>query len=67
MNEQSFDCHFCGGKVTARQVNVMRHWKGQDIPIGNIPAHVCAQCGERYYDATITEAMDRIMRAKEPA
>ncbi len=32
MNEQRFDCHFCGGKVTARQVNVMRHWKGRYIP-----------------------------------
>lgn len=65
MNEQAFDCHFCGGKVTAQQVNVMRHWKDRYILIENVPAHVCTQCGERYYDAIIAEAMDQIMRASE--
>lgn len=65
MNEQMFDCHFCGGKVTARQINVMRHWKGRYILIENVPAHVCTQCGERYYDAVVAEAMDQIMRASE--
>ena len=65
MTEQTFDCHFCGGKVTARQVDVMRHWKGRYILIENVPAHVCTQCGEQYYDATIAEAMDRIMQANE--
>jgi YgiT-type zinc finger domain-containing protein len=65
MNEQSFDCHFCGGKVTAQQVDVMRHWKGRYVLIENVPAHVCAQCGERYYDAVVAEAMDQIMKASE--
>ena len=65
MNEQTFDCHFCGGEVTAREINVMRHWKECYILIENVPAHVCTQCGERYYDAAVAEAMDRIMRASE--
>lgn len=65
MNEQKFDCYFCGGKVTTQQVNVMRHWKGRYILIENVPAHVCTQCGEQYYDAVVAEAMDRIMRASE--
>lgn len=65
MNEQTFECYFCGGKVTAKHVNVMRHWKGRYILIENVPAHVCTQCGERYYDAAVAEAMDRIMRASE--
>jgi len=65
MNEQTFDCHFCGGKVTARQVNVMRRWKGRYILIEKVPAHVCTQCGERYYDAVVAEAMDQIMQASE--
>ena len=65
MSEQTFDCYFCGGKVSAKQVNVMRHWKGHYILIENVPAHVCTQCGEQYYNATVAEAMDRIMRASE--
>ena len=43
----------------------MRHWKGRYILIENVSAHICTQCGERYYDATVAEAMDRIMRASE--
>jgi YgiT-type zinc finger domain-containing protein len=65
MNKQTFDCYFCGGEVTVQQVNVMRHWKDRYILIENVPAHVCTQCGERYYDAVTAEAMDQIMRASE--
>jgi YgiT-type zinc finger domain-containing protein len=65
MNVPTFDCHFCGGKVTRQHINVMRHWKGRYILIENVPAHVCTQCNERYYDAVVAEAMDQIMRASE--
>ena len=43
----------------------MRHWKDRYILIENVHAHICTQCGERYYDGTVAEAMDRIMRASE--
>jgi len=65
MNGQDFDCHFCGGKVTTQQVDVMRRWKGRYLLIENVPAHVCTQCGERYYNANVAEAMDSITRASE--
>ncbi len=65
MSEQAFECHFCGGKVTAQQINVMRHWKGRYILIEEVPAYVCTQCGEQYYDGVVAEAMDQIMQASE--
>ena len=65
MSEQTFDCHFCGGKVTAQQVDIMRHWKSRYILIENVPAYVCTQCGEKYYDAAVAEAMDQIMQSSE--
>ena len=65
MSERTFDCHFCAGQVSAQNVDVMRQWKGRYILIENVPAHVCTQCGERYYDASVAEAMDEIMRASE--
>ena len=65
MTEQTFDCHFCGGQVSAQNLDVMRQWKGRYILIEKVPAHVCTQCGERYYDASVAEAMDEIMRASE--
>ena len=65
MSEQTFDCCFCGGKVTAQQVDIMRHWKSRYILIENVPAHVCTQCGEKYYDAAVAEAMDQIMQSSK--
>ena len=65
MSEREFDCHFCGGEVIRQRVDVMRRWKGRYVLIENVPAHVCTQCGERYYDAVVAEAMGRIMRASE--
>lgn len=65
MSEQTFDCYFCGGSVSVQYVSAMRHWKGRYILIENVPAYVCDQCGERYYDAAVAEQMDRIMRASE--
>ena len=65
MSQKTFDCYFCGGQVTAQQVDVMRQWKNRYILIENVPAYVCTQCGEQYYDGVIAEAMDRIMRDSE--
>ena len=65
MSKATFDCHFCGGKVEAKQVNAMRHWKGRYILIENVPTYVCTQCGEKYYDAAVAETMDQIMRSSE--
>ena len=65
MSEKTFECHFCGGDVISQHTDVMRHWKDRYILIENVPTHVCTQCGERYYDAVIAEAMDQIMRASE--
>ncbi len=65
MSESTFECHFCGGRVTTKQVNVMRHWKGRYILFESVPAYVCSQCGEKYYDAAVAETMDQIMQASE--
>ena len=65
MKKPEFDCHFCGGKVLAQQTDVMRQWKGRYILIENVPAYVCTQCGEQYYDGIVAEAMDQIMQASE--
>ncbi|MEE8390631.1 MAG: type II toxin-antitoxin system MqsA family antitoxin [Anaerolineae bacterium] len=65
MSEQTFDCCFCGGKVTAQQVDIMRHWKSRYILIENVPTHVCTQCGEKYHDAAVAETMDQIMQSSE--
>lgn len=57
------DCSFCGGAVVSRRVDVVRKWKGKLVVVENVPAGVCQQCGERYYDGKVAEKMDEIMEA----
>ncbi len=68
MNKQKreyADCYFCGGEVTEKNINVLRHWKGHLLLIENIPAGVCNQCGEQYFWSNVSEEMDRIMQSSE--
>ncbi|WP_243137499.1 type II toxin-antitoxin system MqsA family antitoxin [Desulfofundulus thermobenzoicus] len=57
------DCRFCGGKTIPKTVDVQRNWRGKLVVITNVPAYVCEQCGEQYFDAEVALEMDRIKRA----
>lgn len=56
-------CQVCGGKVTSKKVDVERWCHGHLIIIEGVPAHVCEQCGEMYFDAEVALQMDRIKKA----
>ena len=63
MSQHKFaDCYFCGGLVEEKTISYMRKWKGEYILIENVPAGVCNQCGERYFEALVAEKMDELMR-----
>jgi len=57
------ECRLCGGAVTPRKVDVQRYWRGRLVIITGVPAHVCEQCGEQYFDADVALEMDRIKKA----
>ncbi|SMB90238.1 YgiT-type zinc finger domain-containing protein [Thermanaeromonas toyohensis ToBE] len=57
------ECLACGGLTVLEKVNVERWWKGRLVIIEGVPAHVCQQCGERYFDSEVALKMDRIVRA----
>ncbi|MDI6752094.1 MAG: type II toxin-antitoxin system MqsA family antitoxin [bacterium] len=59
------DCSFCGGKVLPQRVKVDYWWKGDLTIIENVPAGVCQQCGEEYYDGPIAEEMEHLVKSKE--
>ena len=46
-----------------KKVSVERWWRGHLIIIEGVPAHVCEQCGEMYFDAEVALEMDRIKKA----
>lgn len=59
-------CHFCGGKVSEREITVDYRWGEKLVTvIKNVPAGVCEVCGEEYFKSEIVKAMERVARSKK--
>jgi len=57
-------CDFCHGKTKARKVKKHQEHKGRLYVVENVTAEVCQECGERYYHATVLDAIDRLLDGK---
>jgi len=53
-------CYFCRGKVEPSKVDVDFRWGRKLKVIRNVPAGVCRQCGERYFDAAVYKDMEKL-------
>ncbi len=53
-------CFFCKGKVVQEKVNVDFRWGEDLVVIEGVPAMVCRQCGEKYFDAEIYKEMENL-------
>ena len=59
------DCSYCGGRVTSRRVQKPCWWGDRLIAmVDNVPAGVCEQCGERYYQAKVLKAIENLLKHK---
>jgi YgiT-type zinc finger domain-containing protein len=58
-------CSFCGGALEERLVHHEYRWawklerQGKLFVFEDVPARVCRQCGEKYFDAHVVKAMER--------
>jgi YgiT-type zinc finger domain-containing protein len=53
-------CYFCIGKVVQQPTSV-DFWWGDDLKIiENVPAGICTQCGEKYFDSPVYKQMERL-------
>lgn len=55
-------CEFCDGAVSHQVVQARFHLKGETIFVDNVPAWVCAKCGEQYFDAPVYKRLEEISR-----
>ncbi|HRW11470.1 MAG TPA: YgiT-type zinc finger protein [Caldilineaceae bacterium] len=62
---QNERCELCDGKLEQRDVLAHFRFKGETIYIEHVPAWVCKQCGEQYYDAPVYKQMERIAQQRE--
>lgn len=56
-------CYICHGKMEKKRITVEREWQGNKIIIEDVPASVCVQCTEQYFDAETTLSLERIKKA----
>lgn len=59
-------CYLCGG-ATERRLVTAENWWGEELAlVEGVPAWVCGDCGEQYFDAPTSRQLDRL-RAAPPA
>jgi YgiT-type zinc finger domain-containing protein len=47
------ECYFCKGRVEQQKVDVDFRWGRKLKVIEDVPAGVCQQCGEKYFEASV--------------
>lgn len=61
---QDEQCDFCEGTLEQRRVLVRFRFKGETMYIENVPAWVCKQCAEQYFDAPVYKQMEKIAQQR---
>jgi HTH-type transcriptional regulator/antitoxin MqsA len=61
-----FKCHICGSTESRREfVSEIFKVDGKPVLVENIPAQVCARCGEEIFSREITEKVRLLVRGKK--
>lgn len=61
-------CHECGSVMEPRVLRLVENTqRGDPIVIRNVPAKVCARCGERVFSQSVTRLLLSILTGNEPA
>jgi YgiT-type zinc finger domain-containing protein len=58
-------CLLCRGEMEKSTVSYAIDRKGYHLFVEEIPAYVCTQCGEKYFDEKETEAIQNMIKALE--
>ena len=70
MSERNYPCEFCDTSQPQKKklITVARQRQGQWFIFEDVPAWVCPNCGHRYFDADVLEAMEeRLKKTPEDA
>ena len=56
------ECSFCGGSLHRKILPYYdQPWEGDTYRFENVPALVCAACGEVFFEAAVDQAMDDVL------
>ena len=57
------DCYFCGGQVVEKIIELDFRWQGKLYILEGVPVGVCQQCGEKYFTAKVSQAIDQAIKS----
>ena len=55
------NCFMCKGQLIEKKLNYMVDLEDTIIIIKGVPAKVCTQCGEQYFDDKTSENIEKIV------
>jgi YgiT-type zinc finger domain-containing protein len=58
-------CNVCHGHVEIKLTTYTQWFEGRLIVVENVPAWVCTQCGETYYDPEVVERLQSVIWSAE--
>jgi len=53
-------CFLCGSSTIKKFITAENWWGDQFTLVENVPAWVCENCGEQYFEAQVIEELDRL-------
>jgi len=56
------ECMHCKGKMERKTSPFQINRKGYHLTFDMVPAWVCSQCGEVYFDETEVESIQRVLK-----
>src|SRR4249919_927090 len=63
-NSRMKNCYFCKGKLDEQKVKVDFRWGRRLKIIENVPATVCQQCGEQYFQSAVYKSMEKLAASR---
>jgi YgiT-type zinc finger domain-containing protein len=56
-------CYFCGGEMKSGKTTYTVNKKGYHLLIDDVPAWICEQCGEPYFEGDVVDAIQKLVGA----
>jgi YgiT-type zinc finger domain-containing protein len=62
--ENKMNCDICGGARVRSLISYTVFYRGKPIVVENVPADVCQQCGEQYFDPATVAMLQKVVWGK---
>lgn len=63
--KKSTKCYFCnGGPIIKEEIDHISRVSGKLVEVKDVPAEICQQCGEKYFEPKTIRRLERIVKLR---